>query len=115
MYPPSRFVESAITSAQPEFSPQERRLLLSLAHQSIAAAFDDRQLEIMPPSPHLAEHRGAFTTLHLQGKLRGCIGYVLSTQPLYRTTLRQILTPRSPRMMSWGRLRFSSISPNLRR
>ena len=29
--------------------------------------------------------RGAFTTLHLNGKLRGCIGYVLPSHSLYRT------------------------------
>jgi AmmeMemoRadiSam system protein A len=29
--------------------------------------------------------RGAFTTLHLNGKLRGCIGYVMPTHSLYRT------------------------------
>ena len=29
--------------------------------------------------------RGAFTTLHLNGKLRGCIGYVVPTHSLYRT------------------------------
>ena len=29
--------------------------------------------------------RGAFTTLHLRGRLRGCIGYVIPTHSLYRT------------------------------
>jgi AmmeMemoRadiSam system protein A len=29
--------------------------------------------------------RGGFTTLHLNGKLRGCIGYVVPTHSLYRT------------------------------
>lgn len=38
-----------------------------------------------PPSEHLAEMRGAFTALHLHGKLRGCIGYVIPTHSLYRT------------------------------
>ena len=33
----------------------------------------------------MAEARGAFTTLHLHGKLRGCIGYVIPTHSLYRT------------------------------
>jgi len=37
-----------------------------------------------PPIPHLAELRGAFTTLHLHGDLRGCVGYVLPTFPVYR-------------------------------
>ena len=69
----------------PEYSPQERALLLKLAHQSIEAALEDRQLDLTPPNAHLEECRGAFTTLHLHGHLRGCIGYVFPTQSLYRT------------------------------
>src|SRR5215469_6277613 len=68
-----------------EYLPAERVLLLRLAHQSIEAALEDRQLDLIPPSPHLGECRGAFTTLHLHGRLRGCIGYVFATQSLYRT------------------------------
>jgi uncharacterized protein len=85
MSPQSESVESAVVSGPPEFSSAERRLLLTLAHESIAAALEERSLETAPPNPHLAEKRGAFTTLHLNGKLRGCIGYVFSTQSLYRT------------------------------
>ena len=68
-----------------EFSPPERELLLKLAHRSIATALEGRSLDTTPPTEHLAEERGAFTTLHLRGKLRGCIGYVFPTQSLYRT------------------------------
>jgi AmmeMemoRadiSam system protein A len=56
-----------------------------LAHHSIEAALEARSLDMTPPSEHLAEPRGAFATLHLHGKLRGCIGYVFPTQSLYRT------------------------------
>jgi AmmeMemoRadiSam system protein A len=69
----------------PEFSPSERQALLRLAHASIDAALDKRPVDTTPPTEHLAEYRGAFTTLHLLGKLRGCIGYVFPTQTLYRT------------------------------
>ena len=68
-----------------EYSPEERRALLDVAHRSIEAALRDESLELTPASEHLAEPRGAFTTLHLHGKLRGCIGYVCAAQPLYRT------------------------------
>lgn len=68
-----------------EYSPQERATLLRLAHGSIEAALDDRQLDLSPPNEHLAEARGAFTTLHLHGNLRGCIGYALPNEPLYQT------------------------------
>jgi AmmeMemoRadiSam system protein A len=36
---------------------------------------------------HLQEHAGAFVTLKMGGKLRGCIGYILPRKPLYRAVL----------------------------
>jgi AmmeMemoRadiSam system protein A len=68
-----------------EYSPEERELLLNLAHRSIECALADQTIDTTPPSEHLAEPRGAFTTLHLHGLLRGCIGYVLPTASLHQT------------------------------
>jgi AmmeMemoRadiSam system protein A len=68
-----------------EYSPEERRILLQLAHRSIESAFDGRKLHLIVPFEHLAQRRGAFTTLHLHRKLRGCIGYVIPQHSLYRT------------------------------
>ena len=78
--------DSPVLAAElPEYSQEERQSLVRLAHASIEAAFQDVQLDLTPPSPHLAEPRGAFTTLSLNDHLRGCIGYVSPNQPLYRT------------------------------
>jgi uncharacterized protein len=85
MCPSPEDTRPAVAQEAAEYSPEERRILLRLAHQSIEAALQDLLFDPAPPSEHLAEPRGAFTTLHLHGKLRGCIGYVLSTEPLYRT------------------------------
>ncbi len=74
---------SAVASCQ-EFSSEERTVLLRLAHDSIASALEGREISLDPPTPHLAEHRGAFTSLHLLGELRGCVGYVLPTCSVYR-------------------------------
>jgi AmmeMemoRadiSam system protein A len=68
-----------------EYSDEERKLLLRLAHRTIAAELRKEEVDISPPSPHLAELRGAFTTLHRFGELRGCIGYVVPQYPLYQT------------------------------
>ena len=68
-----------------EYSQEERDLLLRLAHRSIQLALEGRGVDTDPPTAHLAEPRGAFTTLHLEGALRGCIGYVLPSQSLYAT------------------------------
>lgn len=70
-----------------EYSPEERRLLLRAAHDSIAAAFQNCDIATDAPSAHLAEPRGAFTTLYLHGQLRGCVGYVFPVVPLYRTVI----------------------------
>jgi uncharacterized protein len=71
-------------SAQNEFAAEERAVLLKLAHESIFAALEHRELSLTPPSPHLAEPRGAFTTIYFQNALRGCVGYVLPVASVYR-------------------------------
>ncbi|HKD84147.1 MAG TPA: AmmeMemoRadiSam system protein A [Terriglobales bacterium] len=85
MSPPSENAVPRVVSEAAEYSPHERQLLLRLAHEAIEAALQGRSVDLNPPNEHLAEGRGAFTTLHLNGKLRGCIGYVFPTQSLYCT------------------------------
>ena len=67
-----------------EYSPDERRLLLRLAHESILSAVERREVPLDPPTSHLAELRGAFTSLYLRGELRGCVGYVLPKESVWR-------------------------------
>src|SRR5438270_181236 len=67
-----------------EFSPDERALLLRLAHESILSALEGREISLEPPTEHLSEPRGAFTSLYLSGELRGCVGYVLPISSVYR-------------------------------
>jgi uncharacterized protein len=85
MSPHSESPSNSPTAEVQEYSREERQLLLGLVHRSIETALNEWPLELTPPSEHLAEYRGAFTTLHLHGKLRGCIGYVFPAQSLYRT------------------------------
>jgi AmmeMemoRadiSam system protein A len=89
---------SAVASVQ-EFSSEERNQLLRLAHDSISSALEHREISTEPPTPHFAEPRGVFTSIYLRHdrpgqdspgrngpgeKLRGCVGYVLPTCPVYR-------------------------------
>ncbi len=88
MSPPRSAAAAARVKPEPliaEYSGEERRMLLQLAHDVIAAHLDGRELDLTPPTPHLAEPRAAFTTLHLKGNLRGCIGHVLAAAALYHT------------------------------
>ena len=78
---PTQIISSS--TAQPdEFSSEERVLLLQLAHESITATLERREISLIPPTAHLAKPRGAFTTLYYRNALRGCVGYVLPTKPL---------------------------------
>jgi len=88
---PSEIPYSTHPNAQPEYSPEERELLLRLAHDAILSAIEGRELETSAWSDHLSEHlsepRGAFTTLYAEGKLRGCVGYPTALLPLHRTVI----------------------------
>lgn len=83
--PPSDIAEGSHALQPAEYSFQERGLLLQLAHRAIETCLANRELDLTPPNPHLALKRGAFTTLHLDGELRGCVGYVFPVYSLYRT------------------------------
>jgi len=69
----------------PEYSDQERLLLLELAHRAIEAELSGKKIDTTAPTEHLAQFRAAFTTLHLEGQLRGCVGYLAASLSLYRT------------------------------
>src|SRR5664279_1511970 len=102
---PQSEAESVDLVASFEYSPEERAMLLQLAHRAIAASLEGSVLDLKPPSQHLAEQRGAFTTLHLNGKLRGCIGYVVATQSIYRTVAE------TARAAAFDDPRFSAVTP----
>ena len=75
-----------------EFSQEQRRTLLSIAHEAILCTLERRPFAGGPPfSPELLEPRGVFTTLYLRHELadharelRGCVGYAMPVIALYR-------------------------------
>ena len=69
----------------PEYSPEERRLLLNIGHAAIETAVRGGEFSVPTVPEHLREKRGAFTTIHRAGALRGCIGYVMAQLPLAET------------------------------
>jgi AmmeMemoRadiSam system protein A len=91
--------------ATAEFSPEQRRTLLDIAHEAILSLAEDRPFAQVSPVPtELLEPRGVFTTLYLpcdspggltgdlhpelhrelRHELRGCVGYAVPIVPLYR-------------------------------
>ena len=79
-------------SSGEEYTPEERRDLLRLARASIAdALLDDGSLdealsEIRLTS-RLQRERATFVTLKKKRSLRGCIGNLTPTEPLYRNVI----------------------------
>ncbi|MCP4583862.1 MAG: AmmeMemoRadiSam system protein B [candidate division Zixibacteria bacterium] len=65
----------------------EKKMLLDLAHNSIAATLkgDNLELDEAYRAGVLQEKRGAFVTLTIKGRLRGCIGYIKGVKPLCET------------------------------
>jgi uncharacterized protein len=89
MSPPSEIspINNKEIQAKAEFSPEERQLLLKASHEAIVSSLQNREISTEAPSPHLAQPRGAFTTLYLNSKLRGCVGYPLAAFPLFQTVV----------------------------
>jgi len=91
-------------STAAEYAPEERETLLRIAHQSIEAAVADEEFTPEAVGAHLQELRGAFTTIHVNGQLHGCVGYILPTLPLYLTVAETAASaatrdPRFPPLM----------------
>src|SRR5437879_10272126 len=85
MSPQSENAHPSCSTEPREFSLEERKVLLNLAHHPSDPALEAREISLIPPSPHLAEPRGVFTTLYHRGGLRGCVGYIFPTAAVYRT------------------------------
>ncbi|WP_031481298.1 AmmeMemoRadiSam system protein A [Maridesulfovibrio frigidus] len=66
---------------------EEKEYLKDIVKLSILSELKggtDRDIPI-PPTDHLREVFGAFVTLNLEGNLRGCIGHLKGTAPLFKT------------------------------
>lgn len=70
-----------------ELTFEEKKILIAAARTSIQNIFS--KIENPAPDfekfPRLKTNAGAFVTLTIGGRLRGCIGYIISNQPLYDT------------------------------
>jgi AmmeMemoRadiSam system protein A len=115
-----------------ELDHDEGRVLLRLAHASVGESV--RGVEVVDPlvrqltlTPRLREARGVFVTLRLPPKqeggassLRGCIGTVVSSRPLYRNVVEMAANsaradPRFPPVtveeLPWLRVEVSALTP----
>jgi uncharacterized protein len=70
-------------------SEAERRVLLELARESVIAAVSRHELPGMIPQAGIfAVPRGVFVTIHIRGRLHGCIGVIEAQEPLGEAVVR---------------------------
>jgi uncharacterized protein len=67
-----------------EFSitENEKLILLSTARESISSKLEKRNPEYPEATDSLYKALGSFVTLHINGKLRGCIGHMIPVKAL---------------------------------
>jgi len=75
-----------------ELTADEKQYLLVLARQTI----NEYLIKHKTKEPHsvpqnLTNHTGAFVTLHLDGKLKGCIGRFEADEPLYKVVQKMAI------------------------
>ena len=70
-----------------EIRVEEKKILLAAARESIKSLFTNEKVKKADYTEHpvLNLSAGAFVTLTKGGKLRGCIGYIISDDPLFET------------------------------
>ncbi|MFP4117492.1 MAG: AmmeMemoRadiSam system protein A [Candidatus Woesearchaeota archaeon] len=69
-------------------SSSEGAMLVALARESITSSFADKEILISQDHKQLFSFSaGVFVTLRKFGRLRGCLGYARTSQPLYESLI----------------------------
>ena len=67
-------------------TPDEKHSLKELVRLVIVARLAGREATLPPPPTDVLRRQfGAFVTLTINGRLRGCIGHIVGDRPLYET------------------------------
>jgi len=83
--------------AQDHLTESEQAALLRIARETISDHLKRGGAGVAKADgQRLAEHRGAFVSLHKRGQLRGCIGTFVGRQPLV-TTIQEMAVSASTR------------------
>jgi len=63
----------------------DKKQLLLVARNAIARLFDDTLPLLSLDKEKFSEKNGCFVTIHKDDVLRGCIGYITTEEPLYKS------------------------------
>ncbi len=80
-----------------ELTDSDKEHLIALARKAIGYAFEHRKIPEIPElgieiGDTLKEPRAAFVTLKKGGRLRGCIGDIFPSQPLYKSVFSNAIS-----------------------
>ncbi|MGE3062692.1 MAG: AmmeMemoRadiSam system protein A [bacterium] len=67
---------------------KNKELLLKLARQSISECLNNKKTVFSSDEAELSIKSGCFVTLHMNGDLRGCIGYIEGVEPVADAVIR---------------------------
>jgi len=85
---------------------KQQKVLLDIARKTIEEYIRSRKVpEFNVEDPLLKEKRGVFVTLHRRGLLRGCIGYIMPLEELYKAVSKMAIES------STGDPRFPPVRP----
>lgn len=74
----------------------QKKELLAIARKTLEIFLSTGKIpEFTIDDPVLNEERGVFVTLHKNGALRGCIGYILPIEPLYQAVSKMAIESAS--------------------
>lgn len=88
-----------------ELNKNQKKILLEIARKTIEKAVNNEELpdftNLVNNDPVLHEKCGAFVTIHKDGNLRGCIGNIASSLPLWLTVKKMAVEAslRDPRFL----------------
>jgi MEMO1 family protein len=110
-----------LNEKQQMLNEAQRKRLLQIARESITSYVKDRKRkEFTEKDPLLGQPMGAFVTLNEGGELRGCIGNMVATEPLYKTVADMAIEaatsdprfhPISPKELDGINIEISVLSP----
>lgn len=89
-----------------QLTDEEKIIILKTARLAIKACLTKTPVQFPEPTAKLNTPCGAFVTLRIGGKLRGCIGYVAAVKPLIET-IREIAVSSA-----FGDPRFTPLRKN---
>jgi len=71
---------------------KQKKILLDIARKTIEEYVQTRKVpEFKVEDPLLKEKRGVFVTLHRRGMLRGCIGYIMPIEELFKAVSKMAI------------------------